>query len=116
MKNVQAYKTIGEVEKILKVKPHVLRFWEESFSQVKPIKRKGGRRLYSEDVISILRIIKKLINDEGYTVKGVKKYFSNNKISKIKEEGAIKISEELDTKLDNIEKYLKKARNILINE
>ena len=44
MKNVQAYKTIGEVEKILKVKPHVLRFWEESFSQVKPLKRKGGRR------------------------------------------------------------------------
>ena len=59
MKNVQAYKTIGEVEKILKVKPHVLRFWEESFSQVKPLKRKGGRRLYSEDVINILRIIKK---------------------------------------------------------
>ena len=53
MKNVQAYKTIGEVEKILKVKPHVLRFWEESFSQVKPLKRKGGRRLYSEDVINI---------------------------------------------------------------
>ena len=53
MKNVQAYKTIGEVEKILKVKPHVLRLWEESFSQVKPLKRKGGRRLYSEDVINI---------------------------------------------------------------
>ena len=44
MKNVQAYKTIGEVERILKVKPHVLRFWEESFSQIKPIKRKGGRK------------------------------------------------------------------------
>ena len=93
MKNVQAYKTI-----------------------VKPLKRKGGRRLYSEDVINILRTIKKLVNDEGYTIKGVKKYFSNNKISNIKKEGAIKISQEIDVKLDNIEKYLKKARSILINE
>ena len=116
MKNVQAYKTIGEVEKILKVKPHILSFWEESFSQVRPIKRKGGRRLYSEDIINILRIIKKLVNDEGYSVKGVKKYLSKNKISNIKKDGAIKISEDLDIKLDNIEKYLKKARSILINE
>ena len=86
------------------------------FSQVKPLKRKGGRRLYSEDIINILRIIKKLVNDEGYSVKGVKKYLSKNKISNIKKEGAIKISEDLDIKLDNIEKYLKKARSILINE
>ena len=116
MKNVLAYKTIGEVEKILKVKPHVLRFWEECFSQIKPLKRKGGRRLYSEDVIDILRIVKKLIKEEGYTVKGVKKYFSSNKINHIKKEGAIKISEELDAKLDNIEQYLKKAQNYLKNE
>ncbi len=116
MKNVLAYKSIGEVEKILKVKPHVLRSWEQSFSQVKPIKRKGGRRLYSEDVINILRLIKKLVNEEGYTIKGVKKYLSNNKISIVKKEGALKISEELDIKLENIEKYLKNARDILINE
>ena len=116
MKNVQAYKTIGEVEKILKVKPHVLRSWEESFSQIKPLKRKGGRRLYSEDIINILRIIRKLIHDEGYTIKGVKKYLSSNKINYIKKEGAIKISEELDLKLDNIEQYLKKAKSVLKNE
>ena len=116
MKNVQAYKTIGEVEKILKVKPHVLRLWEESFSQVKPLKRRGGRRLYSEDVINILRTIKKLVIDEGYSLRGVKKYLSNKKISHIKKEGAVKISEELDIKLDDIEKYLKKAKSILLNE
>ena len=116
MKNVQAYKTIGEVEKILKVKAHILRFWEDSFLQVKPLKRKGGRRLYSEDVINILRTIKKLVNDEGYSIKGVKKYFAKKKISNIKKEGAIQISEELDIKLDNIEQYLKKAKSILINE
>ena len=116
MKNVQAYKTIGEVEKILKVKPHLLRAWELSFSQVRPIKRKGGRRLYSEDLISILRLIKRLIIEEGYTIRGVKKYLSNSKISLVKKEGAIKISEELDIKLDNIEQYLLKAKRILKNE
>ena len=61
MKNVQAYKTIGEVEKILKVKPHVLRFWEDSFSQIKPLKRKGGRRLYSEDVINMAKTKKNIL-------------------------------------------------------
>ena len=116
MKNVKAYKTIGEVEKILKVKTHILRSWEDSFAQVKPLKRKGGRRLYSEDVINILRTIKKLVNDEGYSIRGVKKYLSKNKISNIKKEGAIKISEELDIKLNNIEKYLNKAKSVLKNE
>ena len=116
MKNVKAYKTIGEVEQLLKVKPHVLRFWEESFSQVKPLKRKGGRRLYSADTINTLRIIRNLINEEGYTVKGVKKYLNKNKISDIKKDGSIKISEELDAKLKHISQYLKKAKSILISE
>lgn len=116
MKNVKAYRTIGEVEKLLRVKQHVLRFWEDSFSQLKPLKRKGGRRLYSEDIINLLRIIKRLINDEGYTIKGVKKYLASNKISQVKKDGAIKISEELDVKLENIEQYLYKARSILSNE
>ena len=116
MKNLLAYKTIGEVEKLIKVKPHVLRFWEESFAQVKPLKRKGGRRLYSEDVINLLRIIKKLINEEGYTVKGVKKYLSKNKLSDIKKEARVKISEELDLKLDRVSKYLIKAKSILKSE
>lgn len=116
MKNVQAYKTIGEVEKILQVKPHILRFWEDSFVQVKPLKRKGGRRLYSEDIINILRIIKKLINDEGYTIKGVKKYLSKSKISKIKVDGSIRVSEDVDKKLDQISQYLIKAKSILKSE
>ena len=116
MKNVKAYKTIGEVEQLLKVKSYVLRFWEESFSQVKPLKRKGGRRLYSEDIINTLRIIRNLINEDGYTVKGVKKYLSKNKISDIKKDGSIKVSEELDIKLEHISQYLKKAKSILISE
>ena len=116
MKNVQAYKTIGEVEKLIGVKAHILRFWENSFTQVKPLKRKGGRRLYSEEVIKVLRTIKKLINDEGYSIKGVKKYLSTNKMKIIKKEGGIKISEDVDIKLNQISKYLITAKNVLSNE
>ena len=58
MKTSDAYKTIGEVAELLKIPQHILRFWEQSFSQVKPLKRKGGRRLYSENDINLLRRIK----------------------------------------------------------
>ena len=116
MKNVKAYKTIGEVSEIIKVDTHVLRFWETNFTQVKPLKRKGGRRLYSEDDISILRTIKKLINNDGYTVKGVKRFLSKNKISNIKNEGKIKISDELDVKLEHINNYLLEAKKLLKDE
>ncbi len=64
MKNVKAYRTIGEISELFKIQPHILRFWEKSFNQIKPIKRKGGRRLYSEEDIKIIRTIKKLINEE----------------------------------------------------
>ena len=47
MKNVKAYRTIGEISELFKIQPHILRFWEKSFNQIKPIKRKGGRRLYA---------------------------------------------------------------------
>ena len=83
MKNVKAYKTIGEVSKLINVEPHVLRLWEENLSQIKPLKRKGGRRLYSQDNINIIRTVKVLIYEEGYTIKGVKKFFSKNKLSQI---------------------------------
>ena len=116
MKNVQAYKTIGEVEKILELKPYILRSWEESFAQVKPLKRKGGRRLYSESDIDVLRTIKKLIYDDGHTIKGVKKYLAKNKIKKIKKDGSIKISKELDIKLKQISQYLIEAKSVLNSE
>ena len=116
MKNTQAYRTIGEVSKLTNVQPHILRFWEENLSQIKPLKRKGGRRLYSEGDINIIRRVKKLINEEGYSIKEVKNYLSKNKLSNVKNEGNIKISEELDIKLEQINNYLITARNILRNE
>ena len=112
MKNVQAYKTIGEVEKILKVKAHILRFWEDSFSQVKPLKRKGGRRLYSESDINLLRRIKELLYEEGYSIKGIKNYLSKKKIKDIKSEGKLQVPEEVSKKLEQITETLVKIKKL----
>ena len=112
MKSSDAYKTIGEVSKLLKIPQHILRFWEESFAQVKPLKRKGGRRLYSENDINLLRRIKMLLNEEGYSVKGVKNYLSKNKIENIKTEGKLKVSDEVSLKLKEALENLTKIRKL----
>ena len=110
MKSSDAYKTIGEVSELLQIPQHILRFWEESFSQVKPLKRKGGRRLYSENDINLLRRIKILLNEEGYSIKGVKKYLSKNKIESIKTEGKLKVSDEVSIKLKEVVENLNKIK------
>ena len=79
MKSSDAYKTIGEVSKMIQIPQHILRFWEDSFTQVNPLKRKGGRRLYSESDINLLRRIKELLYEEGYSIKGIKNYLSKKK-------------------------------------
>ena len=106
----EAYRTIGEVSRLLGIKPHVLRFWEDNFKQVTPLKRRGGRRLYSEDDITILRRIKDLLYEEGYTVKGVQKYLSNTNKSKLTAEGKVNISEEVAIRLEEIRDNLIKIK------
>ena len=112
MKSSDAYKTIGEVSELLQIPQHILRFWEDSFAQIKPLKRKGGRRLYSESDINLLRRIKVLLYDEGYSIKGVKKYLSKNKIDNIKTEGKLKVSEEVSLKLKDIVDNLNKIKKL----
>ena len=74
-KSPEAYRTIREVANSLDLPQHVLRFWETRFPQIRPLKRAGGRRYYRPDDIERLRIIKRLLYDEGYTIKGVQKLF-----------------------------------------
>jgi DNA-binding transcriptional MerR regulator len=74
-KSPEAYRTIREVADSLDLPQHVLRFWETRFPQIKPLKRAGGRRYYRPDDIERLRLIKRLLYDEGYTIKGVQKLF-----------------------------------------
>ncbi|MEM6679010.1 MAG: MerR family transcriptional regulator [Pseudomonadota bacterium] len=68
-----AFRTISEVSEELELPQHVLRFWETKFSQIKPMKRAGGRRLYRPDHIALLRGIKALLYDDGLTIKGAQK-------------------------------------------
>ena len=105
-----AYRTIGEVSKLLGIKPHVLRFWEHNFKQIAPLKRRGGRRLYSESDITLLRRIKELLHKDGYTIKGVQKYFSSTKKAKVKEEGKVVISREVAERLKEIRASLIKIK------
>lgn len=72
-KAASAFRTISEVAEELDVQQHVLRFWETKFTQVKPLKRGGGRRYYRPEDVEILRRIHHLLYTEGYTIKGVQK-------------------------------------------
>ena len=72
-KSADAFRTISEVSDELEVPQHVLRFWETKFSQVRPLKRGGGRRYYRPNDIELLRRIRDLLYREGYTIKGVQK-------------------------------------------
>ncbi len=72
-KSPTAFRTISEVADELGVQPHVLRFWESKFPQVRPLKRAGGRRYYRPDDVEALRTIKTLLHEQGYTIKGAQK-------------------------------------------
>ena len=70
--------TISEVSKDLSLPQHVLRFWETKFSQIKPIKRGGGRRYYRPEDVDLLKGIKNLLYNDGYTIRGVQKVIKEN--------------------------------------
>jgi len=72
-KSPGAFRTISEVSNALEVPPHVLRFWETKFPQIKPLKRGGGRRYYRPEDVSLLRQIRQLLYNDGYTIKGVQR-------------------------------------------
>jgi len=72
-KSSSAFRTISEVAQDLSVPQHVLRFWETRFTQIRPLKRGGGRRYYRPEDVALLRLIRELLYDEGYTIKGVQK-------------------------------------------
>ena len=73
VKSATAFRTISEVATELDLPQHVLRFWETKFTQIRPMKRGGGRRYYRPDDIKLLRRIRDLLYSDGYTIKGVQK-------------------------------------------
>ncbi|PTM43593.1 MerR family transcriptional regulator [Bosea sp. 124] len=72
-KSADAFRTISEVAEDLDIPQHVLRFWETRFSQIKPLKRGGGRRYYRPDDVALLKGIRRLLYGEGYTIKGLQR-------------------------------------------
>ena len=79
-KSASAFRTISEASKHLDVPQHVLRFWETKFTQVKPMKRAGGRRYYRPEDILLLEGIRDLLYDQGYTIKGVQRLFRDGRV------------------------------------
>src|SRR5712675_3056514 len=66
------YFTIGEVSELCGVKPHVLRYWEQEFPQLKPVKRRGNRRYYQHDDVMMIRRIRSLLYEQGFTIGGAR--------------------------------------------
>ena len=110
-----AYKTIGEVAKMLNLKSskngnystHTIRFWEKQFYQIKPKVMNSNRRYYDEPTINLLKKVKFLLKDQGMTIKGVKKILNS--------EGSLKLDEIADKtiKAENFKNKLVKISNII---
>jgi DNA-binding transcriptional MerR regulator len=74
------YFTIGEVSDLCGVKPHVLRYWEQEFTQLKPVKRRGNRRYYQHHEVLLIRRIRELLYEEGFTISGARNRLDNGRI------------------------------------
>ena len=73
------YFTIGEVSELCAVKPHVLRYWEQEFPQLKPVKRRGNRRYYQREDVLTIRTIRSLLYEQGYTIGGARQRMTEEK-------------------------------------
>jgi len=75
------YFTIGEVSELCGVKPHVLRYWEQEFNQLKPVKRRGNRRYYQHHEVLLVRRIRELLYNEGFTISGARNRLDDGAIA-----------------------------------
>lgn len=89
------YFTIGEVADLCGVKPHVLRYWEQEFTQLKPAKRSGNRRYYQHHEVLLVRKIRQLLYDEGFTISGARNRLGESEIAQ--EEHVRQVSEHAHT-------------------
>ena len=80
------YFTIGEVSELCGVKPHVLRYWEQEFTQLKPVKRRGNRRYYQHHEVLLIRRIRELLYEQGFTISGARNKLDSRAYSGLQEE------------------------------
>lgn len=86
-KGPEAFRTISEAAEAVGVGPHVLRFWETRFSFIRPLKRAGGRRFYRPRDVVVLREIRRLLHDEGYSIKSVQKLYREGGLRRAQGDG-----------------------------
>ena len=120
-KSDQAYKTIGEVVKILNLKnkighntaTHTIRFWEKEFKQIKPKVLSGNRRYYNKSNVDLLKKIKFLLKDQGMTINGVKKVLNSSKPNNLDEISNKSIrTDNLRNKISNISQIIKDIKKL----
>jgi DNA-binding transcriptional MerR regulator len=101
------YFTIGEVSELCGVKPHVLRYWEQEFTQLKPVKRRGNRRYYQRHDVIMIRQIRSLLYEQGFTIGGARQQMSGDGM---KEDNAQsqQIIRQLRTELEEVLQILKR--------
>ena len=100
------YFTIGEVSNICGLKTHVLRYWEQEFSELEPIKRKGNRRYYQQKDLILVLQIKDLLQNQGFTIDGAKAKISSKDIDETRQDNKLilQIKKDLQNLLDDLKK------------
>jgi len=104
------YFTIGEVSELCRVKPHVLRYWEQEFTQLKPIKRRGNRRYYQHHEVLLVRRIRELLYEQGFTISGARNKLEGGR------NGGRRGAQPVEPSLDEVRRELQAARAILAGE
>lgn len=101
------YFTIGEVSELCAVKPHVLRYWEQEFPQLKPVKRRGNRRYYQRQDVLIIRQIRSLLYDDGFTIGGARQRLTGDQ-AKTDVSQSQQIIKQLRMELEQVLKILRR--------
>lgn len=86
------YFTIGEVSDLCAVKPHVLRYWEQEFTQLKPIKRRGNRRYYQHHEVLLIRKIRELLYEQGFTISGARNRLADGRDVQADPDAAVRLT------------------------
>lgn len=100
------YFTIGEVSELCAVKPHVLRYWEQEFPQLEPVKRRGNRRYYQRQDVMLIRQIRGLLYENGYTIGGARAHLSGDSQQQDTSQNKI-LAQQLEAELKEILEILK---------
>lgn len=86
------YFTIGEVGELCAVKPHVLRYWEQEFTQLKPVKRRGNRRYYQHHEVLLIRRIRELLYEQGFTISGARNRLADGRDAPSDPDAAVRLT------------------------